>query len=85
MTLRQKQFAVYSTVFLALLLLFFFLHVSIGFTYYSHSHLLAILLGGGTAEEKYRSLRLSLGTGGTGRVNRHGLGLIGRCISAAHP
>ncbi len=51
MTLRQKQFAVYSTVFLALLLLFFFLHVSTGFTYYSHSHLLAILLGGGTAEE----------------------------------
>lgn len=51
MTLRQKQFAVYSTIFLALLLLFFFLHVSTGFTYYSHSHLLAILLGGGTAEE----------------------------------
>ena len=51
MTLRQKQFAVYSTVFLVLLLLFFFLHVSTGFTYYSHSHLLAILLGGGTAEE----------------------------------
>ena len=68
MTLRQKQFAVYSTVFLALLLLFFFLHVSTGFTYYSHSHLLAILLGGGTAEENtvvfdFRLVRAVIGMG----------------------
>ena len=85
MTLRQKQFAVYSTVFLALLLLFFFLHVSTGFTYYSQQPFIGYFIRGRHGGRKYRSLRLSLGTGGTGRVNRHGLGLIGRCISAAHP
>lgn len=46
-----KKFVIYSLLFVALLGIFFFLHVSTGFTYFGKERLLMILLGGGTAEE----------------------------------
>ena len=49
---NEKKFLIYSVVFVVLLALFFYLHVSTGFTYFDKERLLLILLGGGTAEER---------------------------------
>lgn len=51
MSQHKKNFIFYSALFAVLLLGFFFLHVSTGFTYFSNSRLLAVLFGDGTAEE----------------------------------